>query len=148
MRLRQHRIGIERQEGDAMARRLTHEESRAIKRAMRATPRISQRMHDGWLGDDGRFLIKAGKPPFGQLLEATKSDIGQWSVEIIDMWESDVSEADLQSSAARKNNQQSDRPGRRTATPKWLRHSWLAVICSGALSLLARPTNESRPSKQ
>src|SRR4051812_6469509 len=73
-----------------MAQRLTHEESRAIKRTMRATPRISQRMHDGWFGDDGRFVIWAGKPPIGQLLEAKKSDVGKWSVEVVDIWEGEV----------------------------------------------------------
>jgi hypothetical protein len=69
-----------------MARRLTHEESRAIKRSMRATPRISQRLHDGWFVDEGRFDIKAGRPPIGHLLEATKSDDGKWTVEVVDMW--------------------------------------------------------------
>jgi hypothetical protein len=121
-----------------MARRLTHEESRAIKRTMRATPRISQRMHDGWFGDDGRFVIKAGKPPIGQLLEATKSDVGKWSVEVVDIWEADASDTCRQSSAGRKTNQKTVRACRRNATPKWPRRAWLAVIIGGALSCAAR----------
>lgn len=96
-----------------MARRLTHEESRAIKRTMRATPRISQRMHDGWLADDGRFVIKAGKPPIGQLLEATKSTVGKWSVQVVDMWEADVSDTSRQSSAHLKDDPKKSRAGYR-----------------------------------
>jgi hypothetical protein len=120
-----------------MARRLTHEESRAIKRTMRATPRISQRMHDGWLGDDGRFVIQAGKPPIGQLLEATKSEFGKWSVRVVDLWEADVPDTSRQSSAGRNTDQNPDRAAGQIAPPKWRRPTWLAVIIGAALSCFA-----------
>ena len=116
-----------------MARRLTHEESRAIKRTMRATPKISQRMHDGWLADDGRFVIKAGKPPIGQLLAATKSNDGKWSVEVVDMWQAGVSDSSRQSSAGRNNDQKTVQVRRRFATPNWRRPTWLAVVFGGAV---------------
>ena len=69
-----------------MLRRLTHQESREIKRAMRATPGISQRMNHGYVDDEGRFMIQAGASIGGQLLEANKSEDGAWTVKIVGHW--------------------------------------------------------------
>jgi hypothetical protein len=69
-----------------MARGLSNEESREIKRAMRLTPGISQRLHDGLVDDDGRYIIQASSPPIGQLLEAKNSGDGRWIIEVVDLW--------------------------------------------------------------
>ena len=69
-----------------MPRRLTHQESREIKRAMRATPGIIQRMNHGCVDDDGRFVIQSGGPIGGQVLESIKSEEGEWTIKIVGYW--------------------------------------------------------------
>jgi len=73
-------------EASLMSRRLTHQESREIKRAMRATPGISHRMNYGCVDDEGRFMIQAGGPIDGQLLEASKPDDGTWTIKFVGYW--------------------------------------------------------------
>jgi hypothetical protein len=69
-----------------MSRRLTKEESRAIKRAMRATRYISQRMNYGYVDDEGLYIIQSGGPGSGELLEACQAEDGTWELKSIGMW--------------------------------------------------------------
>jgi hypothetical protein len=54
---------------------------------MRATPGISQRMNHGCVDDDGHCMIQAGGPIDGQLLEASKSEDGAWTVKVVGYWD-------------------------------------------------------------
>ena len=69
-----------------MPKRLTHQESREIKRAMRATCGIIQRMNHGCVDDEGLFIVQAGGPIGGQVLEASKSEEGKWTVKVVGYW--------------------------------------------------------------
>ena len=53
---------------------------------MRATPGISHRMNYGCVDDEGRFMIQAGGPIDGQLLEASKPDDGTWTIKFVGYW--------------------------------------------------------------
>jgi hypothetical protein len=71
-----------------MSRRLTKVESRAIKRAMRAAPHISQRMDFGYVDGKGRFIIQSGGPIRGTLIEAVVTSDGQWTFRTLGTWHS------------------------------------------------------------
>lgn len=53
---------------------------------MRDTPGIIQRMDYGCVDDEGRFVIQAGGPIDGQMLEASKSEDGTWTVKVVGYW--------------------------------------------------------------
>jgi hypothetical protein len=65
---------------------LSSEESRALKRALRAVPGLQQRIESIEIGEQGVVMVRSGGPTDGDILEARKDAVGNWTFTRVGSW--------------------------------------------------------------
>ena len=69
-----------------MATHITSQESRSLKRALRATPGLQQRIESIEIDERGVVLVRSGGPTDGDVLEAHKTGNDEWTFTRVGSW--------------------------------------------------------------
>lgn len=69
-----------------MATQLSSQESRALKRALRAVPGLQQRIESLEVDERGVVIVRSGGPVDGDILEARKDANDNWTFTRVGSW--------------------------------------------------------------